>query len=499
MRLLLPSLLFISPAFGQADPGTQSAQGQLDLTIYADLALIEDVREVDLPKATVRHEFADVSAAILPETVSLTGAAIEIVEQNFDFDLLSPAKLMQKAEGREITLIRKDPLTDKPIEERAKVLAVNGGVVMQVGSKIEILRDDDSPTRVIFDEIPSNLRARPTLSVTMDSKQNGTRPLTLSYLSKGLGWKADYVGLFDEQKGSLDLQGWVTLTNNSGTTFRDARLTLVAGEVLHMQKDNRDGQFKIAGSNTASTRSDDYDDEDDKAKKLGGDLLLYPLEGRTTVATNQKKQIGFLDISAVQAERVYEFYCRWGCETAEPVSAISVLKFNTGKDGGLGAALPAGIARIYMRDSTGKARFVGESKIDHVAKGQDVRLATSVAFDVKVRPTIEKRERISSDEWIGSTRYRIFGADKDATAATTIAEKNKEYWRTQMRFTVTNARSQPVSVDLRQFGLRGWNEQTRILSETVEGRQNGSDERTWLVKVPANGRTDLVVTYLSAF
>jgi hypothetical protein len=297
----------------------------------------------------------------------------------------------------------------------------------------------------------------------------------------------------------LDLQGWVTLTNNSGTTFRDARLTLVAGEVLHMQKDNRDGQFKIAGSNTASTRNDDYDDEDDKAKKLGGDLLLYPLEGRTTVATNQKKQIGFLDISAVQAERVYEFYCRWACETAEPVSAISVLKFNTGKDGGLGSALPAGIARIYMRDSTGKARFVGESKIDHVAKGQDVSLATSFAFDVKVRPTIEKRERVSSDEWISSTRYRIFDADKDTPATITIAEKNKEYWRTQMRFTVTNARSQPVSVDLRQFGLRGWDEQTRILSETVEGRPNGSDERTWRVKVPANGRTDLVVTYLSAF
>ena len=153
MRLLLTSLLVIGPAYGQANLATQSTQGQLDLTIYTDLALVEDVRKVDMPKATVRHEFADVSAAILPETVTLTGAAIEIVEQNFDFDLLSPVKLMQKAEGQEITLIRKDPLTDKPTEERAKVLAVNGGVVMQVGSKIEILRDDDTPTRVIFDEI----------------------------------------------------------------------------------------------------------------------------------------------------------------------------------------------------------------------------------------------------------------------------------------------------------------------------------------------------------
>ena len=333
----------------------------------------------------------------------------------------------------------------------------------------------------------------------VDSNQNGTRPLTLSYLSKGLGWKADYVGLFDEQKGSLDLQGWVTLTNNSGTTFRDARLTLVAGEVLHLQKDSGDGQFKIAGPTTVSTHNDKYDEERDKAKSLGGDLLLYPLEGRTTVATNQKKQIGFLDISAVQAERIYEFYCRWICETAEPVSAISVIKFNTGKDGGLGAALPAGVARMYMRDSLGKARFVGESKIDHVAKGQDVNLATSFAFDVKVKPTIERRERISSDEWISSTRYRIYGTDKDAATSTAVVEKNKEYWRTQMRFTVTNARSQPVSVNLRQFGLRGWNEKTRILSETVEGKQNGSDERTWLVKVPANGSTDMVVTYLSAF
>jgi hypothetical protein len=257
MRFLMPVILCACPAFAQDQAPSHSAQGELDLTIYADLALVQDVRNVNLPAGTVRHEFADVSTAILPETVSLAGAGIDIVEQNFDFDLLSPAKLMEKAEGREITIIRKDPLTDIAKEERAKVLAVNGGVVMQVGNKIEILRDDEAPTRVIFDGIPSNLRARPTLSVTLDSTQSGSRPLSLSYLSKGLGWQADYVGLFDEQNNTLDLQGWVTLTNKSGTTFRDARLTLVAGEALHMHRQG--GRFKSAGLNTfaPNVRSDD--------------------------------------------------------------------------------------------------------------------------------------------------------------------------------------------------------------------------------------------------
>src|SRR4029077_8488881 len=141
-----------------------------------------------------------------------------IIEQNFDFDLLTPAKLMEKAVGREVTIVRVNPATGVESRETAEVLATNAGVVLKIGQRIEVLRDDGLPVRVIFDKVPENLRARPTLSVTISSSSAGKRPATLTYLTPGLGWRADYVALYDEASSKLDVEGWVTLTNSSGTT-----------------------------------------------------------------------------------------------------------------------------------------------------------------------------------------------------------------------------------------------------------------------------------------
>src|SRR5215475_12813653 len=206
-----------------------SADRTLSVTIYAnDLALIQDTRDIQVPSGRQRIEFEDVSAKIRPETVSLTCNDIAIVEQNFDFDLLTPAKLMEKAVGREITLVRVNPSNGAETREQAQVLATNGGVVLKIGDRIEVLRDDGLPVRVIFDKVPDNLRARPTLSVTVDSEHRGSRPATLSYLTPGLGWRADYVALFNEADSKIDVQGWVTLTTSSVTTYADARTLLVA-------------------------------------------------------------------------------------------------------------------------------------------------------------------------------------------------------------------------------------------------------------------------------
>ena len=140
------------------------------MTIYNNnLALVQDRRDLALPAGRSRQEFPDVSAQIRPATVSLTGAGIGVVEQNFDFDLLSPSALMQKAVGETITLVRTNPATGAETRERALVLAANNGVVLQIGDRIEVLRDDGIPARVIFDKVPENLRARPTLSVTVES------------------------------------------------------------------------------------------------------------------------------------------------------------------------------------------------------------------------------------------------------------------------------------------------------------------------------------------
>jgi hypothetical protein len=208
----------------------QSAQGDVSVTIYNNnLALVQDVRQVTLPSGRSRQEFPEVSAQIRPETVTISGEGFGIIEQNFDYDLLSPSALMQKAVGQTVTLLRTNPATGNETRERALVLAANGGVVLKIGDRIEILRDDGLPVRVIFDSIPPNLRASPTLSVTLDARSGGARPLTLSYLTPGMAWKSDYVALFDEKAGKIDVQGWITLTNNTGTTFNNSRALLVAG------------------------------------------------------------------------------------------------------------------------------------------------------------------------------------------------------------------------------------------------------------------------------
>ncbi len=201
-RLLLLALACGAPAFAQ------TGQGNVAVTIYNNnLALVQDTRQLNIPARRSRQEFPDVSAKIRPETVTLSGDGIEVVEQNFDFDLLSPAALMEKAVGETITIVRTNPGTGQEVRERATVLAVNQGVVLRIGDRIEVLRDDRLPVRVIFDKVPENLRARPTLSVTMESARAGARPVTLSYLTPGLGWKADYVTMFDETAGKIDVQG----------------------------------------------------------------------------------------------------------------------------------------------------------------------------------------------------------------------------------------------------------------------------------------------------
>ncbi len=223
MRNVLFLAAFLAvPAAAQTVPAGPTAQGNVAVTIYNNnLALVQDTRQLNIPAQRSRQEFPDVSAQIRPETVSLSADGIEIVEQNFDFDLLSPQAMMEKAVGQTITLVRTNPANGQETRERATVLAVNRGVVLRIGDRIEVLRDDGLPVRVIFDKVPENLRARPTLSVTLESQRGGTRPVTLSYLTPGLGWKADYVTMFDERVGKIDVQGWVTLTNNTGTTYHN--------------------------------------------------------------------------------------------------------------------------------------------------------------------------------------------------------------------------------------------------------------------------------------
>ncbi|QUT05019.1 DUF4139 domain-containing protein [Sphingobium phenoxybenzoativorans] len=431
-----------------------SAQGDISVTIYNNnLALVQDVRTLPIERGVSRIEFPDVSAQIRPETVSFAADGTAIVEQNFDFDLLSPSKLMEKAVGQVVTIVRTNPATGAETREQAKVLAVNGGTVLQIGSRIEVLRDDGLPVRVIFDKVPPNLRPRPTLSVTVDSDRAGARPASLRYLTPGLGWAADYVALFDSKAGRIDVQGWVTLTNSTGTTYTNAHTLLVAGQVGTSNpgyggygRPRAPGPLRRAGTETAS-------------RERLGDFYLYPIAARTTIADRQTKQVSFLDVQGVPAKAGYEYRNDWLNSVEEPQSFSSVVKFSTSGNGGLGDALPAGTVRFYMKDASGAPQFIGENSVGHTPMGSELALATGEAFDVKVQPVVEKRERLGDHRW-----------------------------RTTMRYEISNAKPEAVTVDLTQAGLDWIYEDTRIVSESQPSKRRNSDSTVWTVAVPANGR-----------
>lgn len=491
-------LLASSPLIAQsteqalADPDA-TAQGDVAVTIYNNgTSLVQDVRQLDIAVGRSRIEFPDVSAQIRAETLSFAAAGAGIVEQNFDFDLLTPTKLMEKAIGQTVTLIRTNPATGVETRERATVLSTAGGVVVRIGDRIEVLRDDGLPVRAVFDRVPPNLRARPTLSVTVESDRAGRRPASIRYLTPGLGWGADYVSLFDEAKGTIDMQGWVTLTNNTGTTFHNADTLLVAGSPNSGSSyASRRRPVPAPGAMVPGTETAD--------RERLGDYYLYPLSERTTIANAQTKQVSFLDVQGVPAKRVYSRPVGWLNNDEHPVNVTSKVQFSSSRDQGLGDALPAGTVRFYQRDRQGTPQFVGESGIGHTPMGSTLTLPTGEAFDVFVQAEVMKRERITADEYERTARYRVI--ENGEVTREVTEERAVEYWRTTMRYTFTNAKPVPVDVELQQHGLGSywWTRDYRVISEDVPGTQVNSGRRDYLVAVPANGKREVTVVYETRF
>ncbi|WP_312784343.1 DUF4139 domain-containing protein [Brevundimonas sp.] len=456
------AMLLAAPAAAQQVEEGPGGPDRVSLTVYnQNIALVEDVRNLNVPAGRSRQEFPGVSASIRPETVGLSGRGLSVVEQNFDYDLLTPGKLMESAVGGDIGIVRTNPGSGAQTTERARVLAANQGVVLQIGNRIEVLRDDGVPTRVIFDQVPQNLRPRPTLSVTLNAEGAGRRETTLSYLTTGLAWKADYVARFDEKAGKLDLTGWVTITNNSGATFSNAQTRVVAGDV-NLVNDNN-GYNPRYGQPPRAVRGN--------GTQTGGqgalaDVYVYPLPESVTVANNQTKQVGLLDAVGVPASKRY-LYVANGFQTAEEPSAAEVGVIFSNASGAAARALPAGVMRVYVKDEAGEPRFIGEDQVDHAPAGSEIVITTGEAFDVTVQPRV-----VSSAAAPKSSYYR---------------------WRTRyaMEYTVRNARQQPVTVEVRQRGL---GRDTELSEQSVEGDLRDANTVVWRVPVPANGETKLTAT-----
>ena len=444
--------------------GTASAD-ELSMTIYGDgRALVEDTRNIAFSRGTQVIELPGVSSQIQAETATFVSDGLSINEQNFDFDLLTPEKLMEKAVGTYVEIIRTNPGTGRETRERAKVLSVNNGVVIQIGQKIEVLRDDDIPTRVIFDSVPVNLRADPTLSVDVDSARAGTREASLTYLTRGLNWRADYVAVFAEDDGQMDLQGWATLTNGTKTTFKDANVSVIAGTVGN-RNPSQYNQFNRGGINPRQMMGNVRNAGTEASpQERVGDNYLYTLPGKITVKSSQTKQVGIVDAQGVTAAKVYEYRAGGFQNMGNPVSADVRIAFANSRAGGLGTALPQGIFRVYTKDKECRSQFIGEDRIGHIPGGSDMSLKIGDAFDVKVKGTVASRRDIS-----------------------------KKVSETQMVYEVTNATDKDTVVYLRQ-GLAGYYTETEMMSESIAGERENAYSYLWKVPVKAEDETKLTFT-----
>jgi hypothetical protein len=382
----LPALLV-----AQESTTTLKDQKALAVTIYNDnLALVKDTREVRLPKGESRLAFQEVSANIRPETALLRSLTAPkdfwVGEQNFDFDLLTPQKLLEKYVGEKVTVISNKPKAAgagyDEVREEATVLATNSGTVLQFADRIET----SIPGRIVFPKVPGTLRARPTLVISLNSGVEKAQQLELSYLTGGLSWRADYVANLSPDEKTLDLSGWVTLTNQSGAAYPNATLQLVAGDVNRARQRGDVAYLAEGVAMQAKARS---------APKMAEESLfeyhLYTLDRPTTLAVNQTKQVALLSASGIHVQKEYllrgqdYYYSGSYGDLGEKQKVGVFVMFDNEETNRLGMPLPKGIIRVYKRDSEGRAQFVGEDNVDHTPKNNRVRLKLGDAFDVTAK------------------------------------------------------------------------------------------------------------------
>jgi hypothetical protein len=353
------------------------------VTIYnVNLGLVKDQREIKLPKGKKEVRFMDVASQIIPTSVhikSLTDLqSLQVLEQNYEYDLLNPQKLLDKYVGKEVKLYYKNPYTEREEIINATLLSNNGGPIYKIEDEITF----GHPGRVIFPCVPENLISKPTLVWFLENTSSSTQKIEASYLTDGINWRSDYVLTFNEKDDRADLSGWVTIDNKSGAIYRNAQLKLVAGDV-HRVRDEfeyREKMLRIA--EVAAKAAPQFKEEE------FFEYHIYTLQRPSTIKENQTKQISLLTAGDIPVRKDLIFYGAqyyYRSQYGEIMSNQKVAVFveiENKKENNLGMPLPKGIIRVYKKDSEGSLQFIGEDLIDHTPKDEKIRVKLGDAFDV---------------------------------------------------------------------------------------------------------------------
>ena len=455
-------ILIAQPLQVNAEPResttTTADRQSVNLTIYnGGTALVHDRRTVRLNDGLNRIAWRDVSAQMDPTSalvVSLESPnAVHVVEQNFNFDLLDPSALLDRYVGREVTVVHEARFAgERDTHERARILSTNGGIVLQYHDRIETqLRG-----YITFPASPKNFRDRPTLDLDLEDADTGPQTLDLSYLTNGLTWRADYVGVVSSDETHLSLTGLVTLSNTSGEAYQNARLQLVAGNVNVVRPPSVDAMRTIANVSARSElQQENY-----------FEYHLYTLPRPTTILDKQTKQLTLLAAPIVPIHETLElrgssdYYRSADSDLGDRLSVGAYVTFEN-RGGDLGIPLPGGVVRLYKSDSRGLSQFLGADQIDHTPRNEAVRLHLGDSFDMTAR----KRQ----------TSYHLLSGCS--------AESSYE-------IVVANAKTIAQNVLIVEPIPGDW----QITDENVPHAKSSAFTANWKVRVPAGSRSTLAYT-----
>ncbi|WP_182417560.1 DUF4139 domain-containing protein [Bartonella sp. HY038] len=444
------------------------ARKEVAVTIYNEnLALVREVRDLDLQKGVNHFALRDVSGMIKPETAIMTtkdNAKLYVIEQNFNFDLLTPEALTEKYVGKEVTIVSRNQ-DGSENSEKATILSNNSGLVLKYSDRIEIGLPKDA--RIKFDALPQNLRDRPTLVTDIMSDEEGAKEVNIAYLSGGFSWKADYVAELNKDENRISLKGWVTLQNNSGTSFKDAKLQLVAGEINRARGYVR---AEIRGGDDVQARSSPFKEE--MAEESFLDYHLYSLPQPTTLNNNQIKQVALMGADNVPVEKRYiaaatssSFSTYNSDEEGQALTVGVYFNFVNDKESNLGVPLPEGVLRAYKPDSKGNVLFIGEDSIAHTADKETVRVKFGNAFDVKVYGKTLEHKKVG------------------------LSLNSNPIYEITNELTVKNAKDEPVVVEIPANFYSNW----EVLQENIPHEKRSAYSAVWRVKV--DPKSSSVLTY----
>jgi hypothetical protein len=432
-----PTVGTASPAIEGAAPqdsATTTLDDQVDLavTVYnSDIALVRDVRNLQLARGTSDLHFMDIAATVNPATVHFRSLSepsrVSVLEQNYEYDLLEPDKLLRKYVGRDVTLVRRrtDQNSTREEEVKARLLSYNNAPVWQIGGEIVTGMQAD---HIRFPELPGNLYSRPTLIWTLENGGGTRHRVEASYLAGKLSWNADYVLTVARDDRAADLDGWVTVVNGSGTSFRNAKLQLVAGDLNRVRQ-------AIGAMAREESRMDRVAAAAPMSQEAFSDYHLYTLDRPTSVNNNETKQVSMLGATAFPVLKRYvvegqAFYYHNAQHPGAPIKDVVQVfyQFKNEQKTGLGMPMPSGTVRVYQSDSKGGVQFVGEDRINHTPKDETLNLKIGNAFDVVCERKQTDFQKIASNVY--EVEYEItLRNHKAAPVAIEVNEPIGGTWR----------------------------------------------------------------------